>query len=641
MTYYVKRRSLPDNLDYEAIGLMSGVEIHQQLFTTKKMFCRCLSRHYSEEFNTSVLRHMRPTLSEMGEYDGTALMEFKKKKEIVYLVNQDSTCTYELDDTPPFLVNEDALDIAIELALMLNCSVVDELHITRKQYLDGSIPTGFQRTAIVGIEGSIPVNGKRIGIIQLGFEEDSCREVTDIGHTITYRPDRLGMPLIEAVTYPDMRHPVEVAQVVEAIGRLLRTSGKVRRGIGSVRQDVNVSVRGGTRIEIKGVPRIPYIPMLVHIEAGRQVQLLQLRDELHKRGLNRPDAVVSTDADVTEFFTGTEHPILGKALKNGLSISACTVRGVAGLTEWPTQPDRVFADEIKGRLRVVACLDEKPHMYSSIDFASSGIPQQKVDDMHRLLGATENDSVFLVWGTKRDAKLGCSEILLRWREATMGVPSETRQHMADGHTDYERTLPGPERMYPDTDHPPRQLAAKRIADIKAKMQAPPWVREEGLRGLSIPEDCVYHLAISPNFGLFNRVVNELHVPAVFAARILDREMRALARSGVRVKSVSAEILFEFFKMFIEGHIVREALAKAITAAAANPALSAAQVVDLAELKPVGEKEALGVLEGVNKKAASLSFERDEQRSRFVMGTAMHSLRGKFPGDNLYRLYSSR
>ena len=136
----------------------------------------------------------------MGVYDGCALMEFKTKKEIVYQLNKASVCTYEMDDTPPFPINDQALDISIELALLCGCSIVDEFHIARKQYLDGSIPTGFQRTGIVGINGGIPFEGSKIGISHFSIEEDSCREVSDSGHFIHFRTDRLGMPLIEVVT---------------------------------------------------------------------------------------------------------------------------------------------------------------------------------------------------------------------------------------------------------------------------------------------------------------------------------------------------------------------------------------------------------------------------------------------------------
>jgi glutamyl-tRNA(Gln) amidotransferase subunit E len=214
--------------DYAAVGFKSGLEIHQQLLTERKLFCRCPAGRYSSAYHAEILRHMRPTLSELGEYDGTALMEFKTKKEIIYRINRETVCTYEMDDTPPFMIDEQALDIALSIAMLYECVMVDELHIARKQYLDGSIPTGFQRTTIVGVDGHIPYKDRTIQIIQLGLEEDACREVSDVGHRRTYLTDRLGMPLIETVTGPDMRTPNEVAEVAQILRRIVRSTGRVR-----------------------------------------------------------------------------------------------------------------------------------------------------------------------------------------------------------------------------------------------------------------------------------------------------------------------------------------------------------------------------------------------------------------------------
>ncbi|MDD3131924.1 MAG: hypothetical protein PHN94_08885, partial [Bacteroidales bacterium] len=173
--YVARRQATP--ADYQRIGFMSGLEVHQQLLTDQKLFCRCPAGLYNDndDYDAEVVRHMRPTLSELGECDGTALMEFKTKKEIIYRVKNQTTCTYEVDDTPPFPVNRQALDIAIMISLLSKLNIVGEVHITRKQYLDGSIPTGFQRTAIIGVEGEIPLRNKKIRLIQLSLEEDSCR----------------------------------------------------------------------------------------------------------------------------------------------------------------------------------------------------------------------------------------------------------------------------------------------------------------------------------------------------------------------------------------------------------------------------------------------------------------------------------
>src|SRR5208283_5666454 len=286
----------------QAVGLISGLEVHQQLLTKEKLFCRCPAGLYTEKHDGEVLRHMRPTLSELGEYDGTALMEFKTKKEIVYLLNQLNVCTYEMDDTPPFLVNQEAIDVAIELCLMMNMDIIDEIHIARKQYLDGSIPTGFQRTAIVGVNGWLPFKGRRLTVTHVSVEEDSCREVRDKGHQIVWRTDRLGMPLTETVTGPELCTPSEVRDAILLCGLVARSTGRVRTGIGASRQDVNVSVRGGSRVEIKGVPKAGYAVKLVHNEAVRQVNLLRLRDELHRRGMRTPEDIRVAAFDATDLF---------------------------------------------------------------------------------------------------------------------------------------------------------------------------------------------------------------------------------------------------------------------------------------------------------------------------------------------------
>ncbi len=280
---------------YHDLGFLSGLEVHQQLLTQSKLFCRCPAGRRVDTVDAEVLRHMRPTLSELGEYDRTALMEFKTRKEIVYLLERGTVCTYEMDDTPPFHIDEAAVRIAVELAELCNLNLVSELHVMRKQYLDGSIPTGFQRTAMVGLAGEVPLRVPSLGIDrslrirQLSLEEDSCREVADVGHRITFRTDRLGMPLTEVVTEPDLLTPWELRAGAELLARIARATGKVRRGAGAARQDVNVSVAGGRRVEIKGVPHHRGLPLLTHIEAFRQLNLLRIREELRKRGVERSD----------------------------------------------------------------------------------------------------------------------------------------------------------------------------------------------------------------------------------------------------------------------------------------------------------------------------------------------------------------
>ena len=467
------------DLDYAAVGFKCGLEVHYQLATAHKLFCHCPVGLYSEDVDAEVLRHMRPTRSELGEYDPCALMEFKTKKEIVYLLNKDSVCTYEMDDTPPFPINQQAIDYALEVAMLLNCKLVDELHIARKQYLDGSIPTGFQRTALVGVNGFLPYRNREIGIIQLGLEEDSCREVRDQRHTIWFRTDRLGTPLIEVVTQPEMYHPFEVAEVGKLISHTLRLSNKMRRGLGTVRQDVNVSVTGGTRVEIKGVPRIPLFPRLVSFEAYRQLRLLALRDELHRRGINSSTLTFGTcelPSEKIHFRT----PKLAQAHEQGLRVAALCVKGISGLLSWETQPGRTFTHELSGRVRVIACLDETPNLYHTDPDGEFSLFPEEQASVRVFANAGDKDVVFVLWGQFEDVTTAMDEIVTRIREATMGIPSETRQARRGGWTDFERLLAGPNRMYPDTDSPPTVITHERGKRIREQLPESPWDRRQRL-----------------------------------------------------------------------------------------------------------------------------------------------------------------
>jgi len=513
--------------DYQAIGMKSGLEIHQQLDTKKKLFCRCPILPYSDRVDAQILRHMRPTLSELGEYDGTALMEFKTKKNIVYQINKETVCTYEMDDTPPFELNEQALDIALEITMLLGCKLVSEIHIARKQYLDGSIPTGFQRTTILGVDGSIPYGDRRIGIIQLGLEEDACREITDIGHDRVYRTDRLGIPLIETVTYPEMYTPQEVADVAQVIRHLTRSTGKVRTGMGRTRQDVNVSVTGGRRIEIKGVPRIPMIPLLVHNEAFRQLALLDIMKTLNDRGVTE-ETFKYESIEVTDVLKGTKYYPVAKALKDGHEVHAVVLRGFAGILPTKTQPETKFSKEISDRVRVVACLDRLPNIAHSDSEGEtfSSAEWTKIKKHSKMIG---DDVVVVVWGSKADSKMAISEIALRAKEAAVGIPDETRQALADGTNGFERILPGPNRMYPDTDLPPIAITEERIERIQSNLAELPWDRQARYQKLGLDEETARKMSISKRRYAFDEAVSETDFAPLTVAGLLLSGMRRLRR----------------------------------------------------------------------------------------------------------------
>ncbi len=545
--------------DYQEVGLISGLEVHQQLHTKEKLFCRCPAGLYTEVHDGEVLRHMRPTLSELGEYDGTALMEFKTRKEIVYLLNHQNVCTYEMDDTPPFLVNQEAIDVAIELCLMMNMDIIDEVHIARKQYLDGSIPTGFQRTAIVGVNGWLPFKGRRLTVTHVSVEEDSCREVRDKGHQIVWRTDRLGMPLTETVTGPELRTPVEVRDAILLCGLLARSTGRVRTGIGASREDVNVSVRGGDRCEIKGVPRAGYAVKLVHNEGLRQYNLLKIRNELRERGLTEPAKIKMSSFDVSSIFSDVDLGFIQRTLKSGGKVYAVKIEGVAGIAQHPTQPDTTFLDELRGRVRVIACLDEEPIVLSSAQMPEFANRYAVIERIRKRVQQREKDDFFIVFGPEEDCRTAAEEIRLRFCDATIGVPKETRQALVGGFTTFERILPGPDRMYPDTDSPPTRVTRERVDEARARMRPAPWERIDRYKSWRVPEETAFYLIRRGGAEVVDAAVEKTGVDGLFAAITIGQRVKALKRAGIPVQRLGVAEWVQIFDRFTDGHIPREAV----------------------------------------------------------------------------------
>ena len=515
--YVPRREATPET--YRRVGFMAGLEVHQQLLTKEKLFCHCPAGvyHHHEEYDAELIRHMRPTLSELGVYDGTALMEFRTRKEINYRINNENACTYDVDDTPPFPINREALGIALEISLLSKLNVVGEVHITRKQYLDGSIPAGFQRTAILGVEGELELPHKKIRLIQLSIEEDSCREISDIGHVRVYKTDRLGMPLIETVTYPDCDTPDEIKQACDYIRFLNRSTGLVRTGIGAGRQDVNVSCKGGTRVEIKGVAHTKWIPELTHNEVFRQWALLQIKDKLN----NQIADVEGWKADYI-FVTGAmldKIPLVGQAEK----VMLVNLPGFEGVLSYFTQPGQSFANEIADRLKVIACL-EKPNMQSSEQLYPD-VDEIVWDEFRRQMNAGAKDVQLLVWGPEADMKTAFEPIEERCQMAFLGVPPETRKSLADGTTIFERVLPGADRMYPDTDSPPIPLPDEYITSLSKKLPREVIDSYKQLKKWDVSEEVYTYLFSKNLFPVIQRMASELEADPKFIALFFGQKVK--------------------------------------------------------------------------------------------------------------------
>lgn len=613
---YVDRKKA-NQADYDRIGFMSGLEVHQQLLTKEKLFCRCPAGIYqkNDEYDAELLRHMRPTLSELGTYDGTALMEFKTKKNIIYRISNKTACTYDVDDTPPFPINEEALHIALEIALVSKLNIVGEVHVTRKQYLDGSIPTGFQRTAILGIEGVIPLKNKNVRLIQLSIEEDSCREVSDIGHNRIYRTDRLGVPLIETVTYPDMTNPDEVMEACNYIRFLNRSTGKVRTGIGAGREDVNVSCKGGTRIEIKGVAHTKWIPELTHVECFRQWSLLAIKDILNKR-IKKEEwkmSYVELDPKSLNFY----YTPINDAIKRNEKLYAVNLPQFAEILSHFTQPGKPFYDEYVHRLKVIACI-ERPNMVSNEDLEDV-VSQNVFQKAQKILKAGEMDAQIIFWAPEADVKTALDVIEERSLMAFDGVPNETRKSFVDGTTIFERVLPGADRMYPDTDTPPIPLEDSLIERLKLNIPDEVAERYNYLKQHNVPEDCYHYIFTHNYFPHIRSIVDELGYTPKMTAVFFGHKLKHLHG---QYKNIPFDItrIYEMFAFMKKENIDVAIAYKILKQLFKNPKMDFDSILNIIKFKRINKGEIVERIQFISDKFVPIRKNSDaDDKRNSIMG----------------------
>lgn len=259
-------------LNYDSLRLKFGLELHQQLDTEHKLFCNCSMEMKEKNPVMTITRKLHPVASELGLVDTAAQFEYLRDRSFHYQIFNNETCLVELDEEPPHDLNPDALQIALQIALLLNCEIPNEIHIMRKTVIDGSNTSGFQRTAIIGMNGHISYKGKRILITQVSLEEDAAAIIGEEDGRATFRLNRLGVPLVEIDTgILEGYSPNELQDIAYMIGIMARSTGKTKHGIGSIRQDVNVSIRNGPRTEVKGVQELGLLSKVVDFEVRRQI----------------------------------------------------------------------------------------------------------------------------------------------------------------------------------------------------------------------------------------------------------------------------------------------------------------------------------------------------------------------------------
>ena len=636
---YVPRKKATQK-DYDRIGFMSGLEVHQQLKTSEKLFCHCPAGIYQkpDDFDAEVIRHMRPTLSELGEYDGTALMEFKTRKKIVYHLKNETACTYEVDDTPPFHINQEALKIAMEISLLTKLNIVGEVHITRKQYLDGSIPTGFQRTAIVGVEGEIPLKNKKVRVIQLSVEEDSCREVSDIGHTRVYRTDRLGMPLIETVTYPDMTNPDEVKEACDYIRFLNRSTGHVRTGMGAGREDVNVSCKGGTRIEIKGVAHTKWIPELTHNECYRQWALLQIKNILNKKISDKSSWKISSKKLNFYDFKFDYEPLIN-AKNNRYKIYAVNMPKFKGILSHFTQPGKTFTNEITDRLKVIACL-EKPNMTSSEELQPV-VEEKDFNKIRQMLNADSDDAQLIFWGPEEDIETALETIEERCLMAFDGVPEETRKYLDDGTTIFERVLPGADRMYPDTDTAPIPVDEAYIENIKKNLPTEIIDRYKQLKKWKVPEDTFTYIFKKNLFLTIKKIVQDLKIDPRFVCTFFGHTFKFVETHYITTNEFSVDRIYDMFKYLLDNNIDLAISKRMISVVYQHPKMDFDSVLISMKFKKILKEDIISEIPYLKKKFAEIRIsQKDNVENKWIMGQLNRMATGNMPLKDLYKIVNN-
>jgi len=486
--------------DWKALGLKCGLEIHAQL-EGQKLFCQCETSIRDDEPNFTIKRNLRAVAGEAGDIDIAALKEVEKGKHFVYEGYQDSTCLVELDETPPFPINPEALHAALQIAKITSMRVVDEVHVMRKTVVDGSNTSGFQRTALIARNGSIPTSLGPVRTATLCAEEDACRIIRHEKDFTVYRLDRLGIPLLEIATEADIQTPEHCLEAAERIGLLVRSTGKAKRGLGTIRQDVNVSIRGGTRIEIKGAQELKMLPTLVEYEALRQQNLLIIRDELAKRNAKPITAEI---IDITPLFAKSESKVIKDNNHNNGVVLGLKLPEFTGLLGKEVQSGRRLGTEMSDRAKVLAGVGG---IFHSDELPKYGITQEEVDTVRKTLGAnTAHDAFVLVAAGKEKALHALRAVVERANDALQGVPKEVRKAHDDGTSSYLRPMPGAARMYPETDIPTIPIAKELLDTIKI----PELIEERAVRyeKLGLSKDIAALAARHEDWEVFDTLAKE-------------------------------------------------------------------------------------------------------------------------------------
>ena len=612
-------------IDYEKIGLKVGLEIHQQLDTSAKLFCNCKPELFREDPELTFLRRLRPTQSELGQVDPAAYFEFQKGVKILYEATTTTSCLVEMDEEPPHPLNMEAVEIALTSALMMSAKPVDEIHVMRKTVIDGSNTTGFQRTCVIALNGEVKVGEKIIPVQHVSLEEDAARKMGQEGNVIRYRIDRLGIPLIEVATAPVINSPREAKEVALAIGRILRATEKVKRGLGTIRQDLNISIPNGALTEIKGVQELELISVVVEYEVQRQFNLLKISEELRGSGM-KEEYVREEFFDVTGVFKQTKCKVLRKALDKNQQVLAVKLPEFKGFLKRELMPGFRLGTEIADRARFWGRVGG---IFHTDELPAYGITAEEVEKLRKTVKAEEHDGIVFVADKPENIKDALKAVVERAREVIKGVPQETRTSNPDGTTRYMRPRPGAARMYPETDIPPIQITEQYLKQVSSRLPEMPERKFERLtREYGLNQKLAKQIFVSERSELFEAIVKESQVSPTTVAVFLTETLKALKRDGIQVEKVSENKIREIFASIGSGELTKEAIPEIVSWLSEHEDKSVKEAISGLGIEVLSKEKLEKIVDEVIRANKKLIEERGVNAFGALMGIIMKDVRGK-------------
>jgi glutamyl-tRNA(Gln) amidotransferase subunit E len=549
------------DFDYEKLGFKCGLEIHQRLSTKHKLFCKCLANYFNDIQIKRIERRQRAVAGELGKIDKATSFESKKNRVFNYQIFEKSSCLVDIDEEPPHIPNIEALRSSLSICTSFNCEIPDEIQVMRKGVVDGSDPSAFQRTMLVGYDGKIVVENKDIPISTIFLEEESSGIVKNTEEYVEYSLDRLGIPLIEIDTDPVIKTPQEAKRVSMEIGLLLRLTNTAQRGIGSIRQDVNISIKNGSRVEIKGFQELDSMDQIIDSEIERQLNLISVISELKER-----NAKVETAINITDIFKHTKATLIENQLKqNGVVIGA-KLSGFRGIIGKNLTNDLRLGTELSDYAKSSGI---KGIIHSDEDMDKYGITKKELEEINKKLELGENDAFVIIAEKKDKAVYGMELALERARMAMVGVPSETRG--ADSkklNTRFLRPMSGKSRMYPETDILPieKYQVLKEFKPEKIDVEKIKNTLKDEIKNPQLAEQMLW----SKDLQLYRKIINFVDISPTIVSSILLEKTKELRRAGVDVEKINEDTYLEIFKEYANGSIVKTAIGEIMSLVPKSP-----------------------------------------------------------------------